>query len=188
MSPLPPLGLKSFAPAWAPSGAYDALATVTVPSGGASSIEFVGIPSGYKHLQVRATLKSNTTGVLYMNYTFNGVGGTSYSSHYLFGNGSTAGANAGNGASASSMYLNEFPTTSNTNMFGVFVLDILDYANTTKNKTTRALGGNDKNGSGVVALSSGLFMSTNPITSIEFTPQSSAGIGQFSSFALYGVR
>ena len=170
------------------TNSYESISTVTVGSGGQSSVTFSSIPSTYKHLQVRALLKSNTTSVAYVDYTFNGVGGSSYSSHYLFGNGSTAGANAGNGSSASSMYLNEFPTTSNSNIFGAFILDILDYADTTKNKTTRAIGGNDKNGSGVVALSSGLFMSTNAISSITFTPQSSAGVGQYSSFALYGIK
>jgi hypothetical protein len=173
---------------WEPAGAYDALATVTVPSGGVSSVTFAGIPSGYKHLQVRATIKSNSVGVLYMNYSFNGVGGTSYSSHYMYGNGSSGGANTGNGQSASSMYLDEFPQSSATNIFGSCVLDILDYSSTSKYKTTRYIGGADKNGSGGVAISSGLFMSTNAITSIEFTPQSSAGIAQYSQFALYGVK
>jgi hypothetical protein len=161
---------------------------VTVGSGGQSTVSFTSIPSTYKHLQVRALIKSNSAGVLYMNYSFNGVGGTSYSSHYMYGNGSSAGANSGNGPSASSMYLDEFPQSSATNIFGSCVLDILDYTNTNKYKTTRYLGGADKNGSGGVAMSSGLFMSTNAITQIDFTPQSSAGIAQYSSFALYGIK
>lgn len=171
------------------AGDYESIATVSVGAGGTSSVTFsLSGVTGYKHLQVRALVKSNTNGVLYMNYTFNGVGGTSYSSHYLYGNGSTAGANAGNGASASSMYLDEFPQSTVTNTFGVCVLDILDYSNTNKFKTTRYIGGADKNGSGGVGVSSGLFMSTNAITSIQFTPQSSAGIGQYSHFALYGIK
>jgi hypothetical protein len=169
-------------------GAYDALATVTVGAGGTSSITFSGIPSTYAHLQIRATLQSNTTNTCYVNYTLNATGGTSYSSHYLYGNGSSAGANAGNGASASTMYLNEFPPNTATNIFGSFILDILDYANLNKYKTTRSIGGNDRNGTGVVAVSSGLFMSTNAVTQIDLTPQSSAGFAQYSTFSLYGVR
>jgi hypothetical protein len=173
------------------TNSYESIESFTVGSGGTTSITFGSggtIPQTYKHLQIRATLKSNSAGVLYMNYTFNGVGGSSYSSHYMYGNGSIAGANAGNGASASSMYLDEFPQSSATNIFGVSILDILDYSNTNKYKTTRHIGGADKNGSGGVAFSSGLFMSTNAITSITFTPQSSAGIAEYSSFALYGIK
>jgi hypothetical protein len=169
-------------------GNYYAISTATVDASGVSSISFTGIPSTYTHLQVRATLQSNTTNTCYINYTLNGVGGTSYSSHYFYGNGSTAGVNAGNGQSASSMYLNEFPPNTATNTFGSFVLDIVDYANTNKYKTTRAIGGNDRNGSGVIALSSGLFMSTSAVTQIDLTPQSSAGFSQYSTFALYGVK
>ena len=167
---------------------YESISTTTVGSGGTATITFSSIPGTYTHLQVRGIAKSNSAGTLYLNYGFNGVTGTSYSSHYLFGNGSTAGANAGNGASASSMYFNEFPPSTVANTFGVFVLDILDYTNTNKYKTTRILSGNDQNGSGVVSLSSGLFMSTNAITQIDLNPQSAAGFAQYSQFALYGIK
>jgi hypothetical protein len=34
-------------------------------------------------------------------------------------------------------------------VFGVAIIDILDYANTSKNKTVRALSGEDENGAGL---------------------------------------
>lgn len=169
------------------TGDFESIATVTVGAGGTSTITFSSIPSTYQHLQIRATLRSASASILYVNYTFNNTGGTSYSSHYLFGNGATAGANTGNGPSAASMYLNEFPSNTG-DIFGGFVLDILDYANTSKNTTTRALGGCDKNGSGVIGLSSGLFNSTNAVNRIDFTGSSGVNFGQYSHFALYGIR
>jgi hypothetical protein len=171
-----------------PQGDFESIATVVVGSGGAADVEFTSIPSTYQHLQIRGIVKSTTNNTLYMNYAVNGVAGTSYSSHYLFGNGSSAGSNAGNGASAASMYLGEFPSTAATNTFGAFVLDVLDYKDTNKNTTFRALAADDKNGSGVFGFSSGLFNSTNAITSIKFTPQAGPQIGQYSHFALYGIK
>lgn len=169
---------------WEPQGAYDALATVTVPSGGAASITFAGIPTGYKHLQLRNIHGHASAGTNYMNLTFNGVGGTSYSGHVLFGNGSSAGANAGNGASASSIFAGTASVS--TTAYGASIMDILDYADTSKFKTTRHFVGVDSNGSGGIELISGLFMSTNAITSLTIT--GSIAFSQYSQFALFGVK
>ena len=59
-----------------------------------------------------------------------------------------------------------------------------NYSNTSKNKTLRSLGGFDANGSGVVWLTSNLWMSTAAINSIVIT----ATIPQNARFTLYGVR
>jgi hypothetical protein len=66
-------------------------------------------------------------------------------------------------------------------------MDILDYANTNKFKTTRTLTGSDLNGSGVVSLDSGSWRSTSAITSITFTARANL-INTYSSFALYGIK
>jgi hypothetical protein len=70
----------------------------------------------------------------------------------------------------------------------VAVIDILDYANTSKYKTTRTLAGNDQNGAGLVGLYSGLYMSTSAISSIEFTINGSGNFATGSNFALYGIK
>lgn len=170
---------------WEPQGAMDALATVTVPSGGLASIQFAAIPTGYKHLQVRSIHGHASAGTNYLGLTFNGVGGSSYSGHVLWGNGSTAGANAGNGASASSIFAGTASTT--TTAYGASIIDILDYASVSKFKTTRHLAGIESNttNSGI-ELISGLFMSTNPITSLTIT--GSIAFSQHSTFSLYGVK
>jgi hypothetical protein len=164
---------------WEPAGAYDALATVTVPSGGAASVEFAGIPAGYKHLQLRVLGKASTSS--FGNLRFNGDTTTSnYRFHSLYGTGS------GSALATTAANAAYFPADMNV-QFGADVLDILDYSNTSKNKTTRALGGWDNNGSGNVALTSNLWMSTAAISTITIT----AGAGtfsEFSQFALYGVK
>ena len=64
MSPLPGIYASQISGhTFVPSGAYDALASVTIPAGQtATSIVFAGIPSGYKHLQIRAFVTPGITG------------------------------------------------------------------------------------------------------------------------------
>ena len=82
----------------------------------------------------------------------------------------------------------------NSNVFAVSVIDILDYANTNKFKTVRALTGDDNNNStnyGYISLSSSLWRSTSAITSLTFDQESSSSTTnfvQYSSFALYGIK
>jgi hypothetical protein len=171
---------------WEPQGAYDALSTVTVPAGGVASITFAGIPTGYKHLQIRALGKdnrdsSNADSPVFI--TFNGDTAANYSAHELRGNGSTTGSFA----AANTTQIIAYWNSNSTNIFGAFVADILDYANTSKNKTLRSLGGNDRNGSGLVTLTSGSWPNTAAITSVTISAFSSP-IQQYSQISLYGVR
>ena len=171
---------------WEPQGAYDALSTVTVPSGGVASITFAGIPNTYKHLQIRGIAKDNRASSNInspMLLTFNGDTAANYAGHEISGNGTAAQAYGAGSLSNFSVYAN----SNFTNIFGAFVIDILDYATTTKNKTTRSLGGADQNGTGFLAMTSGLWNNTAAITSITLTAFSSP-FQQFSQFSLYGVR
>jgi hypothetical protein len=75
------------------------------------------------------------------------------------------------------------------NVMGVSIVDIVDYANNTKNKTVKAFGGMNDNGTSAapyMALYSGLWMNTAAITSITI----GAGVTAFATgttFSLYGV-
>jgi hypothetical protein len=165
--------------AFTPEGAYDSLATVTVPSGGVASIDFAGIPTGYKHLQIRATILNTTnSGDIYMR--LNSDTGSNYKAHYLYGGGSSAAA----GVLTQTYIYAAFAAPTNP---GVGIIDILDYANTNKYKVTRTLMGNDRNGAGDIALTSGLWLNANAITGISIFP-GTASFAQYSSFALYGVK
>ena len=171
----------------ASTNSYESISTTVVGVGGVGSVTFSSIPSTYKHLQVRwfsRTLDTaNTTGQI----QFNGDTGSNYRNHYLYGTGSAAGA----GQSGSVTYITGMDqpnSLSSVSIFGTGVIDILDYTNTSKNKTVRLLGGNDQNGSGVVALGSGLWSDTAAITSLTFKSQQGLGFAQYSSFALYGIK
>jgi hypothetical protein len=167
-------------------GDYESIATVTVGAGGASSVDFTSIVGTYKHLQIRGISRITSGSYAQVLFTVNGAGGSSYSRHYLFGDGSTTAA-AGT-ASTSSMFGGIQSGSSQTSgIFGALVTDILDYSNTNKNKTIRTLSGVDGNGSGYAWFSSGAYLSTTAITSISIVPESSTFV-QYSSFALYGIK
>ena len=184
---MPILGIiaSSFRSAAGPEGAYDALATVTL-SASTASITFSGIPSGYKHLQIRA-LGRNSTSSNPVFLQYNGDTTTSnYHAHLLYGTGTAAFSVAE--SSTYSQYIGYFPDSGKTaNVFGAAVIDVLDYQNTNKNKTTRSLCGWDANGSGFSWFQSQLWMNTSAITSITLKPYSGDFV-TYSSFALYGVK
>ena len=174
---------------------YESIQTVSVGSGGTSTISFTSIPSTYKHLQIRAFVQETraTYGISEFNMQFNGDTTASYSYHYLWGDGGSA--SAGAGSSAAAIIVGNGTWGSDTGgTFGAGILDILDYADTNKYKTTRVLCGVDLNGTvggagGRVGLFSGSWQKTTAISSIVLTPQSPAtNFRQYSSFALYGIK
>jgi hypothetical protein len=175
-------GYRSFAAA---GGDYESIATVTVGSGGASSVSFTSIPSTYQHLQVRILTRSTFSANEWPIFVQLNSSSSGYAYHNLQGDGSSATATA-----ASSQSLMQLGDTSAANgtasSFGMFVLDLLDYTNTNKNKTGRTLYGYDLNGSGRVGLRSGLWENTSAVTSLSFG--TGGDFAQYSSFALYGIK
>jgi hypothetical protein len=122
---------------------------------GSNSPSFQNIPQTFSHLQLRVSCRSTgaatygTNDVIAM--TFNNDTGNNYAHHYLVG---------GDGTSATTVFSGGFPnvsyvhlgwnatSTSNTNVFSSSITDILDYTNTTKNKTVRLLEGYEDNRNG----------------------------------------
>ena len=167
-----------------PVGAYDSIATVNVGAGGASIITFSSIPSTYTHLQIRAISRSAgpNNGENTFIYVNNSSAATNYAWHVLRGNGSTTTA-----ATQSNNYIVANVGTANaTSVFSGMVIDILDYANTNKNKTLRNLYGFDSNGAGNVGFSSVLIPTTSAISQIDIFMD--YNFTQYSQFALYGIK
>jgi hypothetical protein len=180
------------APPAAPNS-YESIATVLVGSGGASTIDFTSIPSTYKHLQIRLITRSaNATSEwdsFFMN--LNSDSTAAYSYHALQGNGASASASAA--TSTTGILLGYQSSTGHTSgIFSPFVVDILDYADTNKFKTTRTLGGFDSNNTGtevgVLRFSSGNWRSTAAVSSIRLTAGGGRNTAQNSTFALYGIK
>ena len=173
----------------AAGGDFESIATVTVGSGGASYIDFTSIPGTYQHLQIRGLVKSTSTAadsqVFYVQ--MNSDGGSNYNSHYLYGTGASAVATSD---SSDIMRMGAAVRSSAASqMFTATVIDILDYANTSKNTTVRHLQGWDTNNTttGLVLLGSGLWRSTSAVTSLRFGIVVES-FTQHSTLALYGIK
>lgn len=171
---------------FAPSGAFDALATVTVPSGGSAAITFAGIPSTYSRLQIRSITKG-TGAEDSILMTFNGDTGNNYTYHGLYGTGSGAAGTEGGGPRANIPLEQRAVASSATGVFAGGIMNIIDYASISKNKTTRNLAGYDNGSAGFVAMGTGSWMATAPITSITFTTAATS-FAQYTTFSLYGAR
>lgn len=169
----------------ASAGSYELISTI-YGDNSASTITFSSIPSTYKHLQMRIVTRGTRSFTSdQVTYGFNGdVSGSSYSEHRLFANGSSV--NAEYNTSRPSLRIEDTPAASQTSgIHSAYILDILDYASTTKNKTVRNMQG------AIYAprlwLTSGAWYSTAAITSIGFTILT-APFTNTTRFSLYGIK
>jgi len=168
------------------SSSYESIATVTVTGSSTSTITFSSIPSTYKSLQLRGIYRRNTTGGFGPNFNFNNDTSSVYVNHYLRGNGSTATASASTGDS--NFDGPPGPSATQTaGIFGAIIVDIIDYENTSKYKTVRSIGGDDRSGSGTIQLNSALWMSTNAINRIDITNGTDIFAAD-TTYALYGIK
>jgi hypothetical protein len=166
-------------------GFYESIASAVVDASGQGIITFSNIPQNYTHLQLRIVARTLGSGGTQEQYLrFNDLE-TGYNSRQFAGNGSIL---AGYGNQYSTViFLARTPDTSVTaNFFATTIIDILDYASSTKTKSVRSTSGWDANGSGEIWHSSGISTTTNPIT--QLTYRSNQNYIQGSQFSLYGIR
>lgn len=159
---------------------FESIATAT-PTG--TTVTFSSIPSTYKSLQLRVLSFGSAGGA--NNMQFNGDTGANYVRHTLYGDGTTV--TAGSNVGASSIFINGRATPLSTTYGEASIIDIVDYANTSKNKTVRIFSGADNNGSGESDLFSGLWLNTGAISSITINISAGA-FATGSSIALYGIK
>lgn len=165
------------------------IATAT-GTGSSTSITLSSIPATYKHLHVRIT------GVLTGNFgsalrlTMNSVTtGNLYSEHQLYSYSSSVYAN--NNSSSNFIQI-AGRGIGMTTYPSVGYIDIVDYANTTKNKTVSSSFGTVYNSSGTSesAITSGTLYSTSAITSLTFSSAAggTAYFGTGTRISVYGIK
>ena len=167
-------------------GDYESISSVTVGSGGASNVEFASIAGTYQHLQIRGLVRNTGSSQRSVSIRFNNDTGNNYAYHLLYGNGSAAGAE-GVASTSGMQAISQVYSTASASIFSAFVIDILDYASTSKATTIRSLGSRDENGAGLASIYSGLWTSTSAVTEIDLYPLAN-NFAQHSTFALYGVK
>ena len=172
------------------TSSYESIASAT-GTGSAGSITFSSIPSTYTHLQIRALSQDTNTNDFAGSYDvrFNSDTGSNYAYHRLYGDGDSVASVAG----SSTTYINLDAASSRSgtpSTMGVGIIDIHDYASSTKYKTLRARAGADNNlaadGSYFINLYSGLWMSSSAITSITLIPGNN--FSTRTVFSLYGIK
>ena len=165
----------------AATGSYESIASAS-GTGSSNVITFSSIPSSYASLQIRCLWVTDGWSV---KIRFNSDSGNNYAYHRLVGNGSTASSDGY--ASESFIDLDAGGLTGTEQSVGI--IDIHDYASTTKNKTVRQFTGLDRNTTnGRVRLVSGLWVNTAAINTITFTADNSQPFTTTSTFALYGIK
>lgn len=156
---------------------YTPIATYTF-SGSGQSFTFSSIPSTYTDL--RLVVEGNVTGEL-VQARFNGDSGSNYSCTNLYGNGSSAGTNRRANFTEARLGLEDVNTTTR----GIVTVDIMNYANTSINKTylSRASYGNQE-----VNIRTGLWRSTAAINTILVSLfNASWAFSAGTTMTLYGI-
>ena len=169
------------------AGAFEQIST-TILTGNQASVSFSSIPSTYKHLQLRITLRSNTTGgsplTLYGSINGSGAG---YANHNLSGINSAVSSQSSFNDGGFVMR-NLVPSNSGNaaNIYNAIVMDFVDYSSTSKNKTVRWLGGYS-GATPAISLGSILWANTAAISSISIDDPAGAAMAG-SRFTLYGIK
>lgn len=169
-------------PEYGPPG-FESIATVTT-TGGETSFLFSSIPQTYTSLQFRGFVARNTTTEIVVQFRLNDDDITLSSRHSIYGNGATVTVL---GQGSWSNVVDPVAYVIGTTTGGAFIVDIHDYASTTRYKTVRSFGGYDNNGSGRVNLTSSLYPVTSAITSVRVL-LGGATFQAGSTVALYGIK
>jgi hypothetical protein len=173
-------GAYGWGAASAVSTAFESIASAS-GTGSSGTITFSSIPSTFKHLQLRIMVlaTSGDCGI-----RVNGDSGTNYARHVIRGDGSSV---SSFGQTSYDFAANLFPGGISATLPSVAIIDILDYASTTKNKTFRILSGQDYNSSGYLEPCSALWLNTAAITSISVI-NSANNWNTSTRTALYGIK
>ena len=158
-------------------------------TGSSGTITFSSIPSTYQHLQIRAIMRNSAAAsdASFGQMRVNGDTTTAnYAWHELYGDGASVSASGANDGLP--YYGTVVRNNATSGIVGVTIIDIHDYASTSKYKTIRVFTGNDRNGSGDIVLWSGLWENTNAITSLDFLAGGANNFTTATSFALYGIK
>jgi hypothetical protein len=168
---------------------FESIATAT-GTGSSGTITFSSIPSTYAALQVRFIARDTgagtTTNIVSLN--LNGDGTTSnYARHTLYGNGTSVAAEG----STSSVQLGPWCVNGGAlaSTIGVGIIDIQDYASTSKNTTVRAFGGANNNSTSTsfeTGLTSILWKNTSAVNSLSLVCGNNFATSTVVS--LYGIK
>jgi hypothetical protein len=180
-----PTGYTSASSAITPDFRAFELITTNVLSSANANVTFSSIPQYYKHLQIRMVTRGNYgSGPFAIYGAFNG--NQIYSWHRLKADGGSMSADGYGGQGV--MVLGNQPNANDTtNSFAATIIEINDYASSSKNKTANYISSFIGNGYGLVHFGSGAQFDTSAINSITIGQQGNQFVAG-SRFSLYGIK
>lgn len=155
---------------------YTPISSTTLGSA-QSSVTFSSISNSYTDLVIVVSAIVAGTGTILL--TVNGDTGNNYSRTFMYGTGSSV--VAGRTTNFASF---PFTTGATAGIFSSTIVHLMDYSNTTTNKTF-LVRGNDANDATVALV--GLWRNTNAISSITLTGNA-VNLSSGSTFTLYGIK
>jgi hypothetical protein len=174
--------------------AYESIASLN-GTGSNTSWTFSSIPSTYKHLQIRGVLREaaggNANGSLRLQ--FNASGSSTGRGHWFQALGDTSPYTQAQNDSGD-MYIQyvSVGSAATSNVYGHFIIDILDYADTNKKKVMRNFYGVNCNNfaatSAVIGSNSNLWNDTSAINEIRLVGANGNAYTTLSNVALYGIK
>ena len=179
-----PLGLLSQGGGGAATG-FELIST-SLLSTTTASVTFSAIPATYKHLQIRVVGRyTAATSISNLTLRFNGDTGSNYGYQSMRGQGSTITSDAP-GSYQTSLLTGDMPGASaSASGYGSSFIDVIDYANTNKIKTTKTFGGNAAYQD--VFMFNGTWNNTAAISSILVSDAvTSASFASGTRISLYG--
>jgi hypothetical protein len=153
---------------------YEAIATHTT-SGSATTYTFSSIPSTYTDLVLVCNGALDSPGSIY--FRFNGDTSSLYSYTYILGDGSSASSGRG---STTFIIAADFSASNSTS-----VSSIMNYANTTTNKTVLSRAGAANLNTIAFA---GLWRSTAAINALTLLLAGGRSFANGTTFSLYGIK
>jgi hypothetical protein len=165
---------------------YVALDKVTVSGTSTTSVTISGISGAYTDLRlVINSQNQNSTNQPYIQFNADtSTGSTNYSTTSLRGDGSSAAS--GRHTNQNGWYPVPGPGVGTTGNFEPWLVDIMNYSNTTTYKSGLS---RFNNASSIVSANVHLWRSTAAITSITITAESGAGyLVPGSTFTIYGIK
>ncbi len=158
---------------------YDKIATTTLGSASAT-ITFSSISASYTDLRlVIVALQGSGNNIA---LRFNSDSGANYSRIRLIGNGTTATSTQATGDTEIDLNREALSSTNPS----LYEVDIFSYAGST-HKTLLATTNEDRNGSGSVVKTVGLWRDTTAINSITITSLSADTMGAGTTATIYGI-
>lgn len=158
---------------------YEPIATQTLGSA-AASVTFSSISSSYTDLVL--VFWKLTSAAAQCSLQFNGDTGSNYSNTSVSGNGSAAASARSSSGTSISL---ENALISDTTNASMIILNVMNYSNTTTNKTIISRANAAASG---VNANVGLYRSTSAISSLTVLSGGSSTFSTGATFTLYGIK